>query len=113
SAVTPDVLAPVPFLSHVPAPRLEDLVRSSFLRRRFHGDKIVQQGEYGHTLFVLIDGVCEVEASIDNGKVLKLTRLDTPGAHFGELAILGRTRRTATVTAVGPTVLLEIEKTKL
>jgi Fe-S-cluster-containing dehydrogenase component/CRP-like cAMP-binding protein len=112
-AVIADALGGVPFFGHVPPPRLEELVRSSFLRRKLHGETVIRQGEYGHTLFVLIEGAIDIEVTADNGKIIKLAHLESAGAHFGELAILGRTRRTATITAVGPSVLLEIEKTKI
>jgi Fe-S-cluster-containing dehydrogenase component/CRP-like cAMP-binding protein len=108
-----DALSGVVFLAHVPPARLEDLVRISFLRRRAQGDALIRQGEYGHTLFVLIEGAVDIEVVTDSGKRVKLARLENPGAYFGELAILGRTRRSATATALAPTVVLEIEKTKL
>lgn len=113
SAGIASALVRVPFLAHVPGPRLEDLARTSFVRRYRDGDKIVRQGEYGHTLFVLVSGVVEIEATADNGQVMKMARFEASGACFGELAILGRARRSATATVRGAAVLLEIEKTKL
>jgi Fe-S-cluster-containing dehydrogenase component/CRP-like cAMP-binding protein len=107
------ILQSIPFLCDLSLQRLEDLVTNCFLRKYADGEKPIAQGDYGHSLFVLLAGAVRVEAIADNGQVLKLARFDSPGTYFGELAVLGRSRRTATTIAQGPTALLEIEKTKL
>jgi hypothetical protein len=63
-------------------------------RRVRRGETLVEQGEPGHDLFVLLDGVFDVE--IDGDVVAQVGS----GAILGERAVLGEGRRTATVRAV-------------
>jgi CRP-like cAMP-binding protein len=58
------------------------------------GETLVEQGQSGHDLFVLLDGVFDVE--IDDHVVAQVGS----GAILGERAVLGDGRRTATLRAV-------------
>jgi mannose-6-phosphate isomerase-like protein (cupin superfamily) len=60
------------------------------------GDTLVQQGEHGDELFLLVDGVLAVV--VDGDEVGEIG----PGAIVGELASLEDGRRTATLTARTP-----------
>jgi len=64
------------------------------------GVRLCGEGASGYTFFVLRDGTASV--SIDGSEVRTLG----PGDFFGELAILGDGRRTATVTTASPSQLL-------
>jgi hypothetical protein len=63
------------------------------IRRLRAGDVLVRQGDPGHELLLLLDGVLVVE--IDGEAVAEVG----PGAVVGERAILEQGRRTATLTA--------------
>ena len=63
-------------------------------RRVARGETLVEQGETGRELFVLLDGVFDVE--IDGDVVAQVGS----GAILGERAVLGDGRRTATLRAV-------------
>jgi Cyclic nucleotide-binding domain len=84
------------------ASQLERRLAESFLRngaalarRRVpRGETLVEQGEPGHDLFVLLDGILDVE--IDGEVVAQIGS----GAILGERAALGDGRRTATLRAV-------------
>jgi CRP-like cAMP-binding protein len=65
-------------------------------RRLRAGRTLVQQGEPGEELFLLFDGVLQVE--IDGKPVAQVG----PGAIVGELALLQEGRRMATLRAVTP-----------
>ena len=68
---------------------------TKLLRRRVEaGEMLVAQGERGLDLFVLLDGVLDVE--IDGETVAQVGS----GAILGERALLGNGRRTATLRAV-------------
>ncbi|HXF72530.1 MAG TPA: Crp/Fnr family transcriptional regulator [Actinomycetota bacterium] len=74
-------------------------------RRTFAaGEAIVERDSEPRGLFVLLSGRARVEAG---GAVHELG----PGDFFGELALLGRVRRTATVTAVEPVTAMVVETT--
>ncbi len=106
------LLSQVPFLTQVPHEDLEPLAANSVLRRYDQGQSVVEQGEFGHSMFVLINGALSIHATSDEGEHLNLGRLDRPGDFFGEVALLGRGVRSATVHAEGPAMLLEIEKNR-
>jgi voltage-gated potassium channel len=64
------------------------------------GVKLTGEGAPGYSFFVLRDGAATV--SIDGDEVRTLV----PGDFFGELALLGAGRRTATVTTTSPSQVL-------
>src|SRR5262249_16951792 len=63
-------------------------------RRSARGEPLVEQGQPGDELFVLLDGVLDVE--VDGDVVAQVGS----GAILGEKAVLGDGRRTATLRAV-------------
>ena len=60
------------------------------------GYRLVDQGSFAHEFFVLLEGTVAVEKDDQH-----LTDLG-PGDFFGEIALVERERRTATVTATTP-----------
>ena len=64
------------------------------------GVKLIGEGAPGYSFFILRDGTATV--TIDRIEVRTLE----PGDFFGELAILGDGRRTATVTTASPVRVL-------
>jgi CRP-like cAMP-binding protein len=60
------------------------------------GHRLVDQGTFAHEFFVLLEGTVEVRKDERH-----LTDLG-PGDFFGEIALVGHDRRTATVTATTP-----------
>jgi CRP-like cAMP-binding protein len=64
------------------------------------GVNLTGEGAAGYSFYVLLDGSATV--SIDGREVRTLR----PGDFFGELAILGDGRRTATVTTTSPSRVL-------
>jgi len=64
------------------------------------GKVLIRQGELGDDLMVLVKGLVAVER--DGEKINKLG----PGEFFGEIALIERGPRTATVTAETPCRLL-------
>jgi CRP/FNR family transcriptional regulator, cyclic AMP receptor protein len=99
-SVTPDLLAALPLFLSLTPDELAAVAGWSERRTASPGERIVGEGASGYCFFVIRDGVAAVT---QDG--LALGRLG-PGDFFGEMAILGDGRRTATVTAVEPTTLL-------
>jgi CRP-like cAMP-binding protein len=60
------------------------------------GHRLVDQGNFAHEFFVLLDGT--VEVTKDGEHLADLG----PGEFFGEIALVGHERRTATVRATTP-----------
>ena len=94
SKPTPDLLRNVSLFAGLDDRELESLA-DEFNERRFSaGDKIALEGEGGLMFFVVESGEATVEV---HGE--EVGRLG-PGAAFGEIALIDRRPRTATVTAV-------------
>jgi hypothetical protein len=66
------------------------------MRKVSAGQTLVEQGEEGHELFLLLDGVLRIE--VDGEAIAEVG----PGALLGERAILEGGRRTSTMVAVTP-----------
>ena len=64
------------------------------------GIRLVGEGAPGYTFFVLVEGTATVTSEGEAVATLG------PGDFFGEIAILGKGRRTATVTSATPVRLL-------
>jgi glutaminase len=74
-------------------------LRSLMVRRRYAtGDLLVGAGDPATELFVVVGGRLSVSLPLAGGERRRLTTL-TAGSIFGELALLGRDRRTADVVA--------------
>jgi CRP/FNR family cyclic AMP-dependent transcriptional regulator len=95
-----DTLASLPLFSSLTQEQLATVAGWSELRTLGVGDHAVGEGASGYCFFVVRDGSAAVT---QDGR--ELARLG-PGDFFGELALLGDGRRTATVTAVEPTTVL-------
>ena len=76
-------------------------------RRLRAGRTLVQQGQPGEELFLLFDGVLQVE--IDGKPVTQVG----PGAILGEMALLRDGRRTATLRAVTPCRVAVVPKDRI
>lgn len=94
SKPTPDLLRNVRLFSVLDEKDLESLA-DEFNERRFSaGDKIALEGEGGLMFFVVESGEAAVEVQGEEVATLG------PGAAFGEIALIDRRPRTATVTAI-------------
>ena len=71
------------------------------------GEEVVREGDAGDSMFVLLHGAC----SVRKGDV-EIARLG-PGEHLGEMALVERGRRTATVVVDEEARLLELAREDL
>jgi CRP-like cAMP-binding protein len=69
------------------------------------GTIVINEGEEGRGLFVVLTGELDVARRASDGTVVPLGQLKT-GDVFGEMALLHNTRTTATVTAQRPATVL-------
>ena len=86
-------LAEVPLFSACTRKDLEKIARASDEVEVKAGRVLVEQGRPGHEFFLILEGDATVRR--DNKKVASLGK----GQYFGELSLLDRGPRTATVTA--------------
>ncbi len=71
------------------------------------GDTLFDEGDEGEALYAILEGAMEVSVLSSDGRKLALDVMRT-GELFGEIALFDPGVRTASVTAVEPSVLLRI-----
>jgi Fe-S-cluster-containing dehydrogenase component len=103
-------LAQLPFFAGVPPEDVATFADAVLVRQYRAGHDIVVQRQFGHAMFVLLQGAVVVTVETSDATALRVARLADPGDYFGEAALLGRGERTATVTAETDVLLLELEK---
>lgn len=107
----PMVLPPIPLFSHLEVDEFRMVLESLRLRRYSNGEAIIREGEIGDSFFMLADGEVTVSRGEGEDEVL-LARLHR-GAVFGEMALMARIPRVATVRASGEVDALELERSAL
>jgi CRP-like cAMP-binding protein len=91
-----ELLKSTPLFAGCSKSELRELAKNSDEVDLRDGYVFVREGRTGREFFVLVEGAARVTA-----KGRKLADLG-PGDWFGEIALLTKAPRTATVTAVGP-----------
>jgi MFS family permease len=99
------LLRSTPIFSALPAPELESVARHARWLTVDVGDVIIREGDIGDRYYVLESG--EMVVTRD---AVQLRVVDLPGDGFGEIALLRDVRRTASVTAATPGVLLALDR---
>lgn len=97
------------FFSAFPRQALAELLGSTSVRSYTAGNAIVREGEYGDSLYLIVEGNVVVEGTDPRSRKVTLATLG-PGDFFGEVAVLTGKPRTATVLAQGPVTVIEISK---
>lgn len=98
---------PVPFFSDLSKAVFLDIVERMVFQKLATGATVVQQGDPGGSLFILVSGEVEVSKRDGSEASQVLARLGS-GHLFGEMSLLTRKPRTASVRTIRPTELFEI-----
>lgn len=98
------LLRRVNILRPLPVPVLERLVRQMHRVSYEAGQTIFEAGAPGDVFLVIASGSVEIRDGEETVRILPA------GAGFGEIALLGQSRRTMTVVAFEDTVLAEIDR---
>ena len=105
------VLAEVALLQSVSVSERTRLAQGVRVLSMGAGQVAVREGEPGDSMFVVAEGVLEVQVG-DSGDRQRANVLGAGGV-FGEMALLTGEPRTATVAALSPTVLYELDRSML
>jgi CRP-like cAMP-binding protein len=103
-----DRVPPIPLFSDLPKEAFIALTERMELRVAGIDDVLVQEGERGTSMFVIIQGRVVVKRSESVGDLV-LAEL-TDGAFFGEMALLSDAPRMASVVCADDTMLFEISR---
>jgi CRP/FNR family cyclic AMP-dependent transcriptional regulator len=98
---------------------VEEILEISQERRFVNGEIITQEGERGDSMFILIDGNVEVSKTLtmkleqgdftEREKILTRAKAED-NLVFGEIAMIDRENRSASVVATTECILLEIKR---
>lgn len=108
SSVRSEYLKRVPLLRELDAKDLAKLAGRTREEVFMAGAPIVEIGEPGDCLYIVLDGTVQVVYPVETGE-FELARLG-PGDFFGEMALLNDRPRSATVRATQPVRALALDK---
>ncbi|HVY51856.1 MAG TPA: ATP-binding protein [Devosia sp.] len=101
-----DFVRQVPLFADLTAEEIADLVRSSRLIFATPGERLIEEGTPGDSMFIVLEGELEVTKREGSRDVLLATR--RPGEFIGEMSLLEQAPRSASVRAVAESTLLAI-----
>jgi CRP-like cAMP-binding protein len=109
------IVAPLPLFSALPPEGLRALIGAFEMVTVPAGRLIIEEGEEGAEAYIVARGALEVRrrtADEDGKPSMVLARL-VSGALFGEMALLSRAPRAASVVAIRPSILLVAKRDAL
>lgn len=92
-------------LASLPGERLTALAGRMRREEVAPGGRVVAEGDLGNRFYIVLSGLLAVTQT-DRGE----RRLLRPGDHFGEVALVMGTTRTASVTAMTPAVVASCDR---
>jgi CRP-like cAMP-binding protein len=98
--------------SDLDEPTLQHVLDDTISRERSvkQGVTLFNEGDPGNSVYIVVSGCIEITRSTQNGRQMRLS-ITRPGELFGEIAVLGGGRRSATAIAVEDSTLREIDGT--
>ena len=88
--------------------QIDNLVKQSDLNHFGRGERVIEEGAEGDSMFILLRGAAQVSIS-KNGSTIPVATLSS-GDCFGEMSLLTGEKRSATVKADGDCYVMEISK---
>lgn len=86
------------------------LINNALVQKIFpKNSKIIEEGDSGDSMFILVEGLLDVYISAEDKKKIKVAQL-TPGDFFGEMSLLTGEHRSADVIAPSESLVYEITK---
>jgi CRP-like cAMP-binding protein len=108
----PTPLAPLPLFSELSRDSLLALVQLFEVATVPKGQQIIQEGDEGAEAYILARGALDAKKSMKGAEPIVLSHLSA-GAIFGEMALLSRAPRAASIVACRPSILLVARKDTL
>jgi CRP-like cAMP-binding protein/Fe-S-cluster-containing hydrogenase component 2 len=103
-------LVDLPLFNGVSPLHLRRMLLSSTLRQLTVDEILCREGEYHERLYVVLEGQVEQSMVDSSGDGRARILLMGPGSFHGELAVLGNQEEPYTLTAIRPSIVLELAK---
>jgi CRP-like cAMP-binding protein/Fe-S-cluster-containing hydrogenase component 2/thioredoxin reductase len=100
----------IPVFSDLTVLQLREVLLGSDIHAPNAGDAVFQRNDYTNTFYTVFEG--EVGIQIDPDDPDEMVRLG-PGEFFGEMGLISGRRRSATVVATQPSVLIETARREM
>jgi PPM family protein phosphatase len=100
-----DILRKIPLFRHLNYKELVKVLNHTTLRPIAAGDAVIEEGTHGDEFYIILSGEVEV---LKGGRPLTVL---APGVHFGEMALVDHSARSATVRAREATRLMVLNRT--
>ena len=88
--------------------QIKQTILASELKHFTAGQYIIQQGTQGDEMYVILEGDVDVKFTQDNGSVITVNQM-SEGAAFGEIALVSKAPRSASVVATNDCRLLSLK----
>jgi CRP-like cAMP-binding protein len=98
-----------PLFADLDAVERSEVVRILEIQRLQQGEEMFQEGDDGDSWYVIYEGQVEVVTGSASGAEHRLAVLEA-GSSFGEMAMLDRSPRSATVRALGPLTVFRFRR---
>jgi small-conductance mechanosensitive channel/CRP-like cAMP-binding protein len=106
------ILAKSPLFGQLTESQLGGISKLTRCIRFGQGERIIVEGDEGNTLYQIVSGEVAVIKKMQDGELRELARLGAP-AIIGEMSVFNEEPRSATIEALGPCVVLEVERDDL
>lgn len=100
----------VPLFQHLDEQELDVILKISRLFRAAEGTKLVEEGESGKGLYIMVNGSAEVTVTDEDGELTRLAVLGR-GDTVGELSLIDASPHSATVTCSETSTVFHINTT--
>jgi small-conductance mechanosensitive channel len=107
-----NIIKNISLFQDIPGGEITHLAELSKLKTFTNEEKIIFQGEEGHSLFIITKGTVNVFTKDMSGNDIAVKDLKE-GDYFGEMSLLTGEKRSATLISKGDTTVLEIEAAAL
>jgi hypothetical protein len=103
-----EAISKVPFLSDLPQEQLAEVGQAANLRLVKQGTTIVREGDFGRSMYIIMEGKVRVLTQGNQGNRIHISDLGKSD-FFGEISFLTAAPRFATVEAVVDTLICELK----
>ena len=107
-----EILADSPLFQNLLNAELTMLADLFSIREFKRGDAVFGQGDIGDSLYVIAEGTVEVLQKAASGEMVRLAALEAP-QFFGEMSLIDKEYRSATIRAASDSVLLQLSNENL